>query len=180
MVRAFEEQFNIPSASVQSDAQPTPGTWTVNLNPPSISEICEAISSLKCHWASGPDNLPPALLKDGGECLIQCLTCLFTRIWETETVPDNWSESIIVPIFKEGSRSECSNHKGISLTSVVTRILASLILRRHIATHEASIREEQAGFWPGRRCIDHMFTLRQILEQRHAFRCPTILVFLAI
>ena len=138
-------------------------------------EIREAVSSLKRHRASGLDNLPPAMFKDGGECLIQCLTRLFTRIWETETVPDNWGESIIVPIFKKGSRSECSN-----LTPVVTRILASLILRRLIATREASIREEQARFRPGRGCIDHIFTLCQILEQRHAYRRPTILVFLVI
>ena len=40
------------------------------------------------------------------------------------------------------------------------------------------VREEQAGFRLGRGCIDHIFTLRQILEQRHAYRWPTILVFL--
>ena len=45
----FEEQFNLPYAAVQSDAQPTPESLTVNLNPPSISEIREAISSLKRH-----------------------------------------------------------------------------------------------------------------------------------
>ena len=53
-----------------------------------------------------------------------------------------------------------------------------MILHRLIATREASIREEQAGFRPGRGCIDHIFTLHQILEQRHANRRPTILVFL--
>ena len=102
---------------------------------------------------------------------------LFTRIWETETVPDNWGESLIVAIFKKGSRSECSNHRGISLTPVVTRIPASLILHHLIVPRKASIREEQTGFRPGRGCIDHIFTLRQILE-RHAYRRPTILVFL--
>ena len=60
----FKEQFNLLHASVQSDAQPTPQSLTVNLNPPSISEIREAISSLKRHRAPGPDNLPPAMFKD--------------------------------------------------------------------------------------------------------------------
>ena len=32
----FEEQFNLPHASVQSDAQPTTESLTVNLNPSSI------------------------------------------------------------------------------------------------------------------------------------------------
>ena len=83
------------------------------------------------------------------ESLVQCLTQLFTRIWETETVPDNWGELIIVPIFKKGARNYCGN-RGISLTPVVTRVLAALILRRLAAAREASIREEQAGFRLGR------------------------------
>ena len=52
------------------------------------------------------------------------------------------------------------------------------MLHRLIATREVSIPEEQAGFRLGRGSIDHIFTLRQILEQCHAYRRPTILVFL--
>ena len=56
--------------------------------------------------------------------------------------------------------------------------MVSLLLRRLAAARESLTREQQAGFRPGRGCIDHIFTLRQILEQRHLYRRPTILVFL--
>jgi len=174
----FEEQFNWSPSTGSLDLQTMAEPWAVNLDPPSLSEIRECISSLKRHRAPGPDNLPPALFKDGGDPLIRCIFHLLTRIWDTETVPDNWGESIIVPIFKKGARNECGNHRGISLTPVVTRLLASLILHRLSAVRESSIREQQAGFRPGRGCIDHIFTLRQVLEQRHEYRRPTILVFL--
>ena len=59
----------------------------------------------------------------------------------------------------------------------MTRVLAALLLRQLTAAGEAFIREEQAGFWPGKGCIDKIFTLRRVLEQRHAYRRPTILVF---
>jgi hypothetical protein len=153
-------------------------SWIVNTEPPSAPEIYECITLLKRHRASGPDELPPALFKDGGDILSQCLVTLFASIWEKETVPDNWGESIIVPIFKKGARNECGNHRGISLTPVITRLLASIILRRLTEARETLTREQQAGFRPGRGCVDNIFTLRQLLEQRHTYRRPTILVFL--
>ncbi|KER32506.1 hypothetical protein T265_01386 [Opisthorchis viverrini] len=177
-IQYFEQQFSWPPATPNQEIRPSTGRWTVNMEPPSVSEVSECISLLKRHRAAGPDDLPPALFKDGGGFLNQCLSSLFGFIWEKETVPDNWGESIVVPIFKEGTRSECSNHRGVSLTSVVTRLLASLILRRLMAAREVLTRENRAGFRPGRGCVDHIFTLRQVLEQRHMYRRSTILVFL--
>ena len=63
---------------------------------------------------------------------------------------------------------------------VVSKLLASVILRRLIKRREEQTREEQAGFRPGRGCIDQIFTLRQLLEQRHIYRRPTVVVFLDI
>jgi hypothetical protein len=57
-------------------------------------------------------------------------------------------------------------------------LLSGLILRRLTEYRERQIRENQAGFRPGRGCIDHIFTLRQILEHRHCFQRPTMVVFL--
>ncbi|RTG82230.1 uncharacterized protein DC041_0010142 [Schistosoma bovis] len=71
---------------------------------------------------------------------------------------------LIVPVYKKGKKSSCDNHRRISLTKIVSKILAST-------------RENQAGFRPGRGCIDQIFTLRQVLEHRHTFRRPTIVVF---
>ena len=175
----FEEQFSWPAASTQLPMIiPQSETWSVNLDPPSVAEVRRCISALKRHRAAGPDDLMPALFKDGGDVICSALADLFKLIWDQESVPQTWGESIIVPLFKKGNRSSCGNHRGISLTPVVTRLFASLILRRLTPTRESQIREEQAGFRPGRGCIDHIFTLRQLLEQRHVYRRPTIAVFL--
>ena len=75
----------------------------------------ECITALKRHRASGPDDIPPALFKDGGEYLTRCLTELFASIWGEERVPDNWGELLVVPIFEKGTLSEYGNHRGTSL-----------------------------------------------------------------
>ena len=72
----------------------------------------------------------------------------------------------------------CGNYRGISLTPVITRLLASAIFRRLETAREAHTREQQAGFERGKGCIDNIFTLQQVLELRHAYHRPTIAVFL--
>ncbi|GAA49642.1 hypothetical protein CLF_103345, partial [Clonorchis sinensis] len=102
------------SPGAPGDVEP----WTVKVEPRTASEAHDCICSLKRHRASGPDDLPPALFKDESEVLSQRLSDLFACIWEKESVPDNWGESVIVPIFKKGARSENGNRR-ISLTPVV-------------------------------------------------------------
>ncbi|VDP86185.1 unnamed protein product [Echinostoma caproni] len=96
----------------------------------------------------------------------------------TKHIPSSWGKSLIVPIFKKKCRNDCRNHRGSSLIPIVTKVPASVILRRLTPFRETNIREQQAGFRPGRGCIDQIFTLRQILELRHAHRRPTIAMFL--
>ncbi|TNN10329.1 polyprotein, partial [Schistosoma japonicum] len=162
----FRDQFNWPSATLGLPTIPTHPEWQIDLTPPSLYEIEKAIGNLKRSRAAGPDRLTPNIFKDGG------------RIWELGVIPSDWSESLIVPIYKKGQKSSCDNHRGISLTNIVSKLLASIILRRLTRAREEQTRENQDGFRPGRGCVDHIFTLRQVLEHRHTFRRPTIVVFL--
>ncbi|KAA3676640.1 uncharacterized protein DEA37_0002919 [Paragonimus westermani] len=146
--------------------------------PPSEAEVVLELKLLKRNKVPGPDLLSPSLFKDGGVRLLSELTKLLQTIWETEEVPRDWCLSTVIPVFKKGSRSLCDNHRGISLVSVASKLLTGLILRRLTKPRESQIREEQAGFRSGRGCVDHIFTLRRILEHRHSYRQPTAVVFL--
>ena len=59
---------------------------------------------------------------------------------------------------------------------MASKVLSELILRRLSGFREGQVRENQAGFRPGRSCIGHTFALRQIFELRHTFQQPTLLV----
>ncbi|TNN20137.1 KN motif and ankyrin repeat domain-containing protein, partial [Schistosoma japonicum] len=64
------------------------------------------------------------------------------------------------------------------LTNIVSKILASVIIRRLTTTHDLQMRQNQAGFRPVRDCVDQIFTTCQVLEHRHTFRRPTMVIFL--
>jgi len=43
-------------------------------------------------------------------------------------LPEEWKESIIVPIHKKGEKTDCSNYTGISLLSTTYTILSKILL----------------------------------------------------
>jgi len=51
-------------------------------------------------------------------------------MWNNEELPQQWKESIIVPIYKKGDETDCNNYQGISLLSAVYKILSNILLTR--------------------------------------------------
>ncbi|KAA3673359.1 uncharacterized protein DEA37_0011887 [Paragonimus westermani] len=115
---------------------------------------------------------------EGGVGLISALTKFLQTIWETEEVPRDWCLSTVIPVYEKGGRSLCDNHRGIDLVSAASKLLTGLILPRFTKPRESQIREEQTEFGSGQGCVDHIFTLRRVLEHRHSHRQPTVVVFL--
>ena len=55
---------------------------------------------------------------------------LITSIWKKEELPEEWKESIIVPIHKKGDKKDCNNYRGISLLPTTYKILSNILLSR--------------------------------------------------
>jgi hypothetical protein len=55
---------------------------------------------------------------------------LITSVWNKEELPQGWKESIIVPTYKKGDKTHCSNYRGISVLSTTYKILSNILLSR--------------------------------------------------
>ena len=66
----------------------------------------------------GPDNLHPRVLKECAAELARPLTLLFKISMKDGTLPQAWKEANVTPIFKKGTRSDASNYRPVSLTSL--------------------------------------------------------------
>ena len=97
---------------------------------PTLSEVEIAIENLKKYKSPGIDQIPAELIQEGGSALYSEIYKLVFAIWEREIVPEQWKESIIVPIFKKGNKTNCSNFRGISLLLTSYKILSNILLRR--------------------------------------------------
>ncbi|CAH1266638.1 Hypp3464 [Branchiostoma lanceolatum] len=122
---------------------------------------------MKCHKAPGVDGVPAEVYKLGSDTLLTVLTDLFRDCWERGVVPQDFRDAVIVSLYKnKGEKSACSNYRGITFLSIAEKILARVVLDRHIPTvAEENLPESQCGFKAKRGTTDMTFVLRQIQEK---------------
>jgi hypothetical protein len=65
---------------------------------PSLVEVEIAIGKLKSYKSPGTDQIPAELIKAGGETLYSEIHRLICSVCNEEELPQQWKESIIVPI----------------------------------------------------------------------------------
>jgi hypothetical protein len=59
-----------------------------------------AIAELKNFKSPGSDQILAELIQAGGEILLSTIHKLINSVWNKEELPDQWKESIIVPVTK--------------------------------------------------------------------------------
>jgi retron-type reverse transcriptase len=109
----------------------------------------------------GPDESTPCFFKNSHE-----IHKLIKLIWNKEEMPYQWKESIVVPIHKNGDKTDCSNYRGISLMATSYKILSNILLSRLIPYADEIIWEHQCGFRRNRSTNDQIFYIRQILQKK--------------
>jgi len=99
---------------------------------PSAAEVELAIDKIKSHKSPGIDRIPAELIKAGGRTICLEIHKLITSIWKKEKLPEEWKESIIVPIHKKGYKTDYNNYRGTSLLPNTYKILSNILLSRLI------------------------------------------------
>ena len=94
-----------------------------NIVPISMKAIEEAIHTLKNRKAPGVDNIHNEMIKYRGQALIEEIYELFKKICVHVKIPNQWKESITIPIFKKGAKTEPKNYRGICLLSSIQKLL---------------------------------------------------------
>ena len=105
----------------------------VNLEVEKISkeEVRENMKRMKNGKAVGPDDIPVEVWKCLGEIALEFLTKLYNRTMESERVPEEWRDSILIPVFKnKGDVQSCSNYRGIKLISHSMKLWERVVERR--------------------------------------------------
>jgi hypothetical protein len=105
-----------------------------------------AIEKLTSHKSPGIDPIPAELIKAGGGTICYEIHKLIISVWNKEELPEEWKESVIVPVYKKGDKTDCISYRGISLLPSMYKILSNILMSRLTAYAEEIIGDHQCGF----------------------------------
>ena len=123
--------------------------------------LAKKIKKMKDNKSCRVDGIPSKLLKEVVELISTPLAKLFNLSLEEGIVPSEWKEVNITPLFKKGSRNKPENYRPVSLTSVVCKLLETLIrnyMVEFLVKHKL-INTSQHGFLKARSCLTNLLCL---------------------
>jgi len=145
---------------------------------PSAFDVELAIEKIKSHKSPGIDQIPAEMINAGGRTIRYEIHKLIITIWDTEELPEEWKWSIIVPIYKKGDKTDCSNYRGISLFPTTYKILSIILLSRVTPYAEEIIGDHQCGFQRNRSTTGHVFCIHKILEKLWEYKVSVHQIFI--
>ena len=138
----------------------------VHLEVESVSkeEVMENMQRMKNGKAVGPGDIPVDVWKCLGESALKFLTKLYNRTMESERMPEEWRDSVLITIFKnKGDVQSCSNYRGIKLISHTMKLWERIVEKR--LRRDLKFSHQQYGFKPGKCTTDALFALRVLMEK---------------
>ena len=123
----FAELYNPTSGGREAPSEPE---WD-ETSDISTDEVQAAIRAFKPGEDARIDKIRFQILKS-----LSCLSIVWlTRVCRTVSMegraPVNWETKIVVLIFKNGDRRECSNYRGISLLSLPGKVYSRVLERKY-------------------------------------------------
>ena len=100
------------------------------------NDINEAVSTLKLKNSEGFDRIPQRFLIDGILFTLKPLTDLFSMIYNTKNIPEQWLFSKIIPTFKKGDNKQIENYRPIANLCSTSKLFEKLILNRLMKIQE--------------------------------------------
>ena len=137
-------------------------------------EVVNELKCLKLGKAPGIDGISNEFYKYLSDYMIHPITILFNYIWEKGIYPDKWSEGVIQPLHKKGSREEPDNYRKLTLMACMGKIFESIINKRLDFQSEAtnSIDHNQFGFCKGCRTSDNVFIIDTLISYQKSRKKP--------
>ena len=153
------------SISFNSDS-----TFDIDFN---VARVRNIISKLDSNKAQGSDNIHGLIFKKCSCVLAKPLSIIFTVIYNTGILPDEWKLSNVVPVFKKG----VENYRPISLTFIAAKVIERVMYDELLCRTQHLIDDRQHGFLKNKSCATNMTTLQDSVSSNLLLDLPTDIIY---
>ena len=143
--RSFLDYLSCNSPNTKFDLKPTDRSTVLSL----LSKLCKS-------KATGLDKNSARFLRERPHLLAESLCTIFNRSIETDIFPDEWKCAKVLPLFKQGERTDMNCYRPISIIPVVAKVFEKIIYDQAYAflTNNNTLSNCQSGF----RCLHSTVT----------------------
>lgn len=85
-----------------------------------LSKLCKS-------KATGLDKISARLLRESADLIASSLCSIFNHSIESGVFPEEWRCSKVIPLFKQGERSDLNNYRPISIILIVAKVFERII-----------------------------------------------------
>lgn len=143
-----------------------PNGNSIFIMPTSPVAIFKLIQNLDDRKASGPNSIPPKILKIISITASDILSNIFNECIEQGIYPDCLKKATIKPLHKKNSKLDVSNYRPISLLSNINKLFEKILHTRVVEFLEANnvIFTNQFGFRKGHNTSHAIIALTEIVR----------------
>ena len=132
-----------------------------------VCQVLHVLRSINASKATGLDNTPAKIIRDGAEGLSIPLCCLINRSFEESLFPSVEKCAKISPIYKSGERSSFDNYTPISVLNILSKVIERFVYQQLIDYLESNelLCPSQFGFRHGRSTLQAVTYLTDYIKQ---------------
>ncbi len=94
-------------------------------------ELSAIIENMNAKCSPGFDGIPFKIFAESSRKILPFLEMLFNRILSENYIPSDFKCAVVTPLFKgKGSKHECTNYRGISILSPVTKLFETVLYKQ--------------------------------------------------
>jgi hypothetical protein len=113
-------------------------TSSFEFSPVSEEEIQKVVTGFESKSSSGWDEIPISIIKAVIPQILVPLTHIINRTLESGIFPEKLKYSIVIPIFKDGNRTNIDNYRPIALLPVFSKIIEKIVLNQVLEYFEGN------------------------------------------
>ena len=121
-----------------------------------IDDVLSHLKNVNVGKGDGPDNISPLLLKNCATSLSSPLHHIFNLSLSTALFPKRWKILYVTAIFKNGSRENIENYRGVAILPTFGKLFEAIVCSMLTDKLHTVFSKSQHGFIKGRSTLTNL------------------------